>query len=703
MNYCQRFWILTWLLLLNTSGFAQHSKKEKLSAFKVADGLELSLWASEPLLANPVSMDIDHKGRIWVCESTNNKSHRIVVLADTDLDGKADKSTTFYQDKQFRAAQGIAIAPHLDGKGCKVYVCHSPHIYVFEDNNGDLKADGKPMILLTGFKGIGTTQGVHGIKIGPDGKFYFTVGEQGVENLQSADGQGRKWTSNTTDCRAGTVWRCDLDGTNLELIANNFHNPYEPAIDSFGTIFVADTDNRQSHLYYVMPGGDYGYQSIDREQPGIVPPIHRSDSGSPRGMCMYEGKLLPKKYRGLLLVDTGQGVLKSYHLKPYGAGYKVTSQVLVSSTDKKFGPSGVCISTDGSVIIAADRIYRLASKDRLATLPIVDVNGDNQDKTLVVLSSPNRALRYIGFQLWTEFIKRFTDFDKLGKMRMYAATSDHELYVITRAYWTAGSAGFWKLYLRDKTAQDEWSRDIQFRAAGGKYNHLIWFQLRSILSQFQGYAGLPKGISLAIQKGSLRTTAPDIQREVLLALKNDNADLVKDWILQLAKKYDGRDRFYLRAIGIAVGKHDLVRRKIILKDFDKHFPEWNNKVLDLIWELKPPNVTPRLEKLLYDKGLKVTQRVKIVNILATYNDYTILQKVMTANEVHHHVKRQAALVLSRTREGSNWLMAQQQKKRWSDSLAEDIGQILRESAFRSVRDKARILFLAPQKVGPEKR
>ena len=84
----------------------------------------------------------------------------------------------------------------------------------------------------------------------------------------------------------------------------------------------------------------------------------------------------------------------------------------------------------------------------------------------------------------------------------------------------------------------------------------------------------------------------------------------------LASAYDGHDRFYLAALGIAVGT-DPKRREIILADFDKHFPEWNDKVADLVWELRPPSVLPRLTKLLADGKLPASHRARIVDILAT--------------------------------------------------------------------------------------
>jgi len=90
--------------------------------------------------------------------------------------------------------------------------------------------------------------------------------------------------------------------------------------------------------------------------------------------------------------------------------------------------------------------------------------------------------------------------------------------------------------------------------------------------------------------------------------------------LALARFYDGKDRFYLEAIGIAVGHHDQKRREIILADFDKNFPELNDKTLDLIWELRPPSVLARLNKELTNAKLTPAQRGRIVDILAGSDD-----------------------------------------------------------------------------------
>ena len=74
-------------------------------------------------------------------------------------------------------------------------------------------------------------------------------------------------------------------------------------------------------------------------------------------------------------------------------------------------------------------------------------------------------------------------------------------------------------------------------------------------------------------------------------------EVQKPLFYNLAKHYDGQDHFYRAALNIACGT-DPARRDAILADFDKHFPEWNDKVADLVWELRPKSVLPRLGKLL---------------------------------------------------------------------------------------------------------
>src|SRR5262249_17251230 len=184
--------------------------------------------------------------------------------------------------------------------------------------------------------------------------------------------------------------------------------------------FVSDNDddgNQQTRICYVMPGGNYGYwprgpgqTHWHEEQPGVVPKILRTYFGSPTGMCVYEGDLLPKKYHNQLLpTDAGPRHVRCYHLTPQGASYKVEREDMVESTDNWFRPSDVCVAPDGSVYVAdwydpgvgghgmgdttRGRVYRIAPERKKPSLPKLDLK--TKKGITAALASPNLAVRSI--------------------------------------------------------------------------------------------------------------------------------------------------------------------------------------------------------------------------------------------------------------------------------------------------------------------
>ena len=654
------------LFCLPAVAAAQVPPDKAEATFRVVDGLEIKLWASEHTAAvphkkdpndpnsptvldstwaNPTCMDIDHLGRVWVCESVNyrTKLHkkplnrdtgdRILILEDSKGTGQADTVKVFYQSPELYGPMGIAVAKDPAGPGYKVFVCQSPDILVFTDSKGVGKADGPPKKLLSGFQGFDHDHGVHGILIGPDMKLYFSVGDQGVKNLQSSDGKGKKWTSNDTDCRAGTIWRCDMDGTNLELIAHNFRNEYEPCVDSFGTVFVSDNDDdgsQQTRICYVMPGGDYGYHPRGpgqshwhEEQPGVVPKILRTYFGSPTGMCVYEGTLLPKKYWGTLLhTDAGPRHLRSYTLKPDGAGYDVDREDMVTSTDNWFRPSDVCVAPDGSVFIAdwydpgvgghgmgdwtRGRIYRVAPKGNKWSVPKVDLSSDGS--IVEALGSPNLAVRHIAMAK-IQSMKR----EEAERVLLPAISQKDNPVLCARALWQYGRL-IKGLGNRDDRLKMFAKLDgILTDTKDDRCRNLIMWQIwKDVDSHFLEPV---YNVDNVVKKSSIAN-----RRDTLLLTRDLDPSVARSWIYGLAKLYDGKDRFYLEAIGIAVGHHDKARREVILKDFDKEFPELNDKVLDLIWELQPPAMMATLGKHLQDAKLPAAQRGRIIDILATSDD-----------------------------------------------------------------------------------
>jgi len=236
----------------------------------VAQGLEASLFASEPMMVNPCDMDVDARGRVWITEGANYRKwsnpplrpegDRIVILEDTDGDGRADKSTVFYQGKDVNSALGICVL------GNKVIVSAAPNVFVFTDEDGDGKAD-KKEILFTGIKGVQHDHAVHAFVFGPDGKLYFNMGNAG-EDIRDKDGnpitdlEGNTVNIKGKPYRQGLVFRCNMDGSEFEVLGHNFRNNYEVCVDSFGTLWQSDNDddgNRGVRINYVMEHGNFGY------------------------------------------------------------------------------------------------------------------------------------------------------------------------------------------------------------------------------------------------------------------------------------------------------------------------------------------------------------------------------------------------------------------------------------------------------------
>src|SRR5438034_2264773 len=183
--------ILCALLLLPKTSSAQISPEASIKTFKVADGLECTLFAAEPMLVNPCDIDVDAQGRVWVCEGANYRKwanpplrpggDRIVILEDTDGDGKADKSTVFYQGMEVNSALGICVL------GNRVLVSCSPNVFLLTDTDGDGKAD-KKEVIFSGISGFQHDHGAHTFVFGPDGKIYFNMGNEGRQ-LKTADGK----------------------------------------------------------------------------------------------------------------------------------------------------------------------------------------------------------------------------------------------------------------------------------------------------------------------------------------------------------------------------------------------------------------------------------------------------------------------------------------------------------------------------------
>src|SRR5690606_19173023 len=444
-----------------------------LASMSVAEGLLLNLFASEPMVVNPTNMAIDARGRIWVCEGRNyrlfanpdntydDKGDRILILEDTDHDGVADTSKVFYQGEDINSALGIVVL------GDKVIVSASPNIMVFTDTDGDDVPDSKE-IMFSGMEGVNHDHGAHAFIFGPDGRLYFNYGNEGRHLLdkdgnQITDIHGEKIDASGQPYQQGMAFRCEMDGSNVEVLGNNFRNPYELAIDSYGGLWQSDNDddgNRGTRINFLMEYGNYGYKdkvtgvswqerrvgwsdSIPLRHwhlndPGTVPNLLQTGSGSPCGMIIYEGDLLPTRYHNQLIhAEPGHNVVRSYIVENDGAGYKASIEDIITSKDDWFRPEEVTVAPDGSLFIsdwydegvgghkaediARGRIYHLSTKKDYAPPKFDFSSGEGATEGLL---SNNMDVFYRSWQKLHEmgeaaepFLDKITEQGDIAKAR----------------------------------------------------------------------------------------------------------------------------------------------------------------------------------------------------------------------------------------------------------------------------------------------
>ncbi|WP_422652916.1 PVC-type heme-binding CxxCH protein [Alienimonas chondri] len=277
---------------------ASDEPQNSLAGFKLPEGVTGSVWAAEPLLANPVAIDVDHRGRVFVCETfrqskgvEDNRGHmdwlrddlaantvedraeymkrffpdwqerfaserdRIRLVTDSNGDGKADGSTVFadgFGDLLDGTGAGVLARPNGD-----VYYTCIPDLYKLRDDDGDGVAD-EVDSLSTGYGVRMAFRGhdMHGLTMGPDGRIYWSLGDRGY-HVVTPEGETLSLPS------AGAVFRSELDGTGLEVFAYGLRNPQELAFDDAGNLFTWDNNSDsgdKARWVHVIQGSDSGWR-----------------------------------------------------------------------------------------------------------------------------------------------------------------------------------------------------------------------------------------------------------------------------------------------------------------------------------------------------------------------------------------------------------------------------------------------------------
>ena len=548
---------LAWLLgLVPNFAAAQLSPQDELKNLVVPAGMEIGIYASEPMITNPAAIDVDTQGRVWVAEiqfyrgaAKKPGSDQIKVLEDTDGDGRADKSTVF--------CEGVFAPMSICVAGTKVYVATSPDLWVYEDKNGDLKADGPPTKLLTGFGGNNHDHGAHSLVLGPDHKWWMAHGDTGFD-VTGVDGSHIKFPK-------GAMIRGELDGTKLENVAANFRNPYEIAVSSFGESFCSDNDNdgnRSVRICWILEGGDYGWFGRPGPKfpagttygdawhfrgsiPGFVPGTLVTGFGSPCGMCYYEGDAFADLKNVPLHCDAGPREVRAYPHEKSGAGFKATSRNFVTSKDDPyFRPDDICTMPDGSLLVAdwydggvgghaynnplQGRIFRLTPKD--AKLQRVGKPGPFASTADAIegLQNPNLATQFLARE------KLLADGEASITALIELTKGAKDPNIPARAYW-----------LLDRIGGSARSEVVEQLASGDPATQALAIR---ILRRHTTDAEIRSRL-LAMCTTELPLS--ETWRELMLFLAKQTGPDVVDAIGKLGGRCRADDRYSLEAFGIA--------------------------------------------------------------------------------------------------------------------------------------------------------
>ncbi len=299
---------------------------------------KVTLFAGEPDVQQPISFDIDDRGRLWVAECysypkpTSPGKDRILIFEDTDNDGKFDKRTVFWD-------KGEYLTSVLVGFG-GVFICNAPYVQFIPDKNGDDVPDGEPVTLLDGW----TTRGVHnvvnGLTWGPDGWMY------GLNGITAPSTPGKPGTPADKRVKfANGVWRYHPVDGRFEIVAHGTTNPWGLDFDEHGQMFI--TNCVIKHLFHVIPGARYERmfgQDLNPHAYKLLPScadhIHwaggswtssrgakgahdAAGGGHAHAGCMiYQGDNWPKAYRGKIFMGNLHGHRVNMDtLERHGSGY----------------------------------------------------------------------------------------------------------------------------------------------------------------------------------------------------------------------------------------------------------------------------------------------------------------------------------------------------------------------------------------------
>ncbi|MGJ8644808.1 MAG: PVC-type heme-binding CxxCH protein [Luteolibacter sp.] len=711
-------------LILPAIAFAwtpsENGLEAPLESFALPEGLEITEWAVSPMLRNPTNMDVDHLGRIWVTEGVNYRrmakrqpeGDKIVILEDTDHDGKADKSSVFWQDPELVAPLGIAVFGNV------VMVSQPPHLLKLTDTNRDGKfseEDGDVReVFLTGFNGRNHDHSLHSVTASPDGKWVFNQGNTGGmfedksgktfklggpyfhEPFSKYIVDTRKIAGQKSDdgfsYNSGAAFRLNPDGTGTQVIGHGFRNSYEQITNSYGFVFQNDNDDPSAcRVTHMLEGGNAGFFSRDgkrtwkadqrpgqdtptaewrQEDPGTMPSGDVYGGGSPTGVAFYENGALGDDFVGTLLTgEPGRNLIFSYQPELSGAGFKLERDVFVTTnpeedyagsdfvakgdTGRKAsgGEEGYHNFRPADMTVGADGAIYIADW----TDSRVGGHGTNDEGALGII------YRVAPKDFKPEVPK--IDVSTIeGAVTALKSPAHNVRWLGFEKLKSEGESAFGAVVsvMKDANpfvaARGIWlmpyvgksGEDVLIGLMKHKNEKIRLTAFRAIRRSDGVIDALPYAKVLANDESAA------VRAEAALEMRYREFDEAREVLVAVVKNYDGKDRSYLESLGLGAGKNTEALWGAVSAEMKPGAPvEWSEAFARLTWRLMPEAAIPALAERAASDKLSAEARKLAVDSLAFINARASADALISLALEDSPVKDNAAWWL-KNREGGEW-------------------------------------------------
>ncbi|MCB1232841.1 MAG: c-type cytochrome [Verrucomicrobiae bacterium] len=412
--------------------------KEAVKRFRMREGFEIELMASEPEIGQPLFLTWDSRGRLWVMQYLQYQfpaglkiveydnhlraqfdkvpeppphgtkgADKIAVFEDTDGDG--------FFDSHREVITGLNIATSVAIGHGGIWVSNPPYLLYYPDADRDALPDGDPEVRLSGF-GIEDTHAVmNNLTWGPDGWLYGSNGSTTTGKVENpATGETVAW-------QGQMVWRYHPDSREFEIYGEGGGNTFSLEIDSKGRVFSGTNNGDTRGMYY--PQGSYGKKGWGKHGPLTNPYAfgyfehmrHEGDKDRfAQAFCIYEGGLYAEHFDGEIIAPNSlqNRVWVSQRLPDTSTYRTVDEKNLVETDDRWFRPVFAGVGPDGCVYMAdwydtrlshvrpvddwhkeSGRIYRIKPAGTTPKYTHGDIAALSSEEKIALFSDPNRLVR----------------------------------------------------------------------------------------------------------------------------------------------------------------------------------------------------------------------------------------------------------------------------------------------------------------------